>query len=1016
MCKSMLALFLIISVSPVFAAHQVNIAQLEQQLAALHSKPDAEAAYAIGEMQLTERMSAVRLRELQKDLPGDKSRNALWAIAAVSGFVEQSAQELPSKPIPDVAEQRRIMGLVVSYVKNAIPQLPNFLATRVTARFEDTPLVQKVEGGFTSFEPLHFLAAENAQVGYQSGREDVQPLDGSRKPASEGLSTRGVFGPILGIVLVDAAQSKLAWNRWEQGADGILAVFQYAVPMEKSHYEVDYCCVAEEAGSVAANVFPYRKLAAYHGEMAVDPETGAIRRVLLIANLKTGEPVVKANILVEYGPVEIGGKTYICPVHSVSMSLAQTVQANPQYHFALANQPQPLKNSVSDVVFSAYHVFRTETRVLADGETPALGTAPAQAAATGAPASNEAAPQPTAANQTQVPMPAAAPATSAEVKPPTAPPAESSVPEESTTAVSELAETPEQERSGTPGFTLHMTSRLVDFAVVAFDRKGRPITDLKPEDLEIYDNGRKQELRFFSHAGSGDAVAQLPASSPGHQTEDTGGTQDDVVTNREPDAANPDRAQSNTTVLMIDAAHVAFNDLNYARSEILRFLKNLPADERVGLYILGSHGFQALTEPNMDHAGLALTLAKWMPRAADLAHAQDEEQRNHEQFDWVHSVTDLASVNGNGQGGNDPEMYASGKAVAVLAANPSDAELRPMGDRPEDFVLHLLVGVGRHLAAIPGHKMLVWISSDNVLADFSSSATGREDTGNRFLDPLAIRARETLNEGHVSIYPLDISQLESNAVTADLGNRNVQVVGMSGRDPATARVGDMAAAGKNGRDTARMQEDTHPIQGTFRDLATATGGRALRRAGDIAFELQGIVADGRAAYLVSFTPDTPADDKYHVLTVKTARPGITLRYRNGYMYAKEPATMEGRLQEAVWQPRELNEIGLTARRDKSAVKVMVDATDLALAQQGQRWAGKMDVFLVLRDDSSLHATMRGKTLQFALKPDTYQQALKEGIELEEPLPMNPEGRAVRILVVDENSRRMGSITIPLAAK
>lgn len=339
-----------------------------------------------------------------------------------------------------------------------------------------------------------------------------------------------------------------------------------------------------------------------------------------------------------------------------------------------------------------------------------------------------------------------------------------------------------------------------------------------------------------------------------------------------------------------------------------------------------------------------------------------------------------------------------------------------MGDRPEDFVLHLLVGVGRHLAAIPCHKMLVWISSDNVLADFSSSAVGREDTGNRFLDPLAMRVRETLNEGHVSIYPFDVSQLESNAVTADLGNRNVGVIGLSDRSPALAAVGDMAPIGKNGRDTARMQEDTHPIQGTFRDLATATGGRALRRASDIASELQGIVADGRAAYLVSFTPDSQADDKYHILTVKTARPGITLRYRNGYLYAKEPATMKDRLREAVWQPRELNEIGLTAQREKGAVKVNVAATDLALAQQGQRWAGRLDIFLVLRDDSSLHATVKGKAIQLELKPETYQQVLKEGFEFEEPLPVNPEGHAVRILVVDENSRRMGSITIPVAAK
>jgi VWFA-related protein len=470
---------------------------------------------------------------------------------------------------------------------------------------------------------------------------------------------------------------------------------------------------------------------------------------------------------------------------------------------------------------------------------------------------------------------------------------------------------------------------------------------------------------------------------------------------------------------MIDAAHVAFSDLTYARGEMLRFLKTLQPGERVGLYILGGHGFQVALEPTQDHARLASTLAVWMPNAQDLAHAQDEERRNRQQFDWVHSVTDLAQVNGNGQGGNDPEMYTSGSGVAAAMAYPPDAELRPLGDRPEDFVLHLLVGVGRHLAGIPGHKTLVWISSDNVLADWSAQAVGREDTGNAFLEGPAMRARETLNEAHVSIYPLDVSQLEAGGIGADIGARNVLAMGKSDRDPATAAVGDAAPGSRNGRDTARMQEDTHPIQGTFRDLATATGGRALRRAGDIAHELDSIVADGRAAWLLSFTPDTAADGKYHVLTVKTDRPGVKLRFRTGYLYSKEPATMKDRFREAVWRAQDSNEIGLialtagegTPAENRRAAKMSIAASDLALAQRGDRWMDRLDVFLVVRDDSGLHASVTGKQLGLALKPATYQQAIKDGIPMEESLPKVPQGDSIRLIVIDENSQRIGTITL-----
>ena len=88
-----------------------------------------------------------------------------------------------------------------------------------------------------------------------------------------------------------------------------------------------------------------------------------------------------------------------------------------------------------------------------------------------------------------------------------------------------------------------------------------------------------------------------------------------------------------------------------------------------------------------------------------------------------------------------------------------------------------------------------------------------------------------------------------------------------------------------GRITAQVQEDVHPIQGVFREVAEATGGRTLRRSSDLAAELNGVVADGHAAYILTFTPDTQPDGTYHELRVKlTLRKDIALRYRTTYLY------------------------------------------------------------------------------------------------------------------------------------
>ena len=83
---------------------------------------------------------------------------------------------------------------------------------------------------------------------------------------------------------------------------------------------------------------------------------------------------MKANILVEYGPVEIGGKTYLCPVKSVSISQAQPLlHALQMQDFRTANMTQDTQNLpgslqtlLNDVAFEQYHVF-TCIRACADG-------------------------------------------------------------------------------------------------------------------------------------------------------------------------------------------------------------------------------------------------------------------------------------------------------------------------------------------------------------------------------------------------------------------------------------------------------------------------------------------------------------------------------------------------------------------------------------------------------------------------------------------------------------------------
>ena len=266
------------------AGRQISGEQLEQMLAVASREPDKELAKQLSELELTERLSAARLARCEANLPGPNARRALRALADRSLFLDPPASEIPTLAEPDPEALRRMIALCVDYVKKTIHQLPNLYATKVTTSFLQTLKDKK---------PLHWVGTESAIVRYRDGQEILSSSE--FQTGAAGLTTWGEFGPILIAALLDSAQGDLTWSHWEQGAAAPQAVFRYAVIAGKSHYNVN-------------GQFP-----GYHGEIAVDPSNGTILRLVLRADPKPSFPLLRADFVIEYGPVQLGSKTYICP-------------------------------------------------------------------------------------------------------------------------------------------------------------------------------------------------------------------------------------------------------------------------------------------------------------------------------------------------------------------------------------------------------------------------------------------------------------------------------------------------------------------------------------------------------------------------------------------------------------------------------------------------------------------------------------------------------------------------------
>lgn len=221
-----------------------------------------------------------------------------------------------------------------------------------------------------------------------------------------------------------------------------------------------------------------------------------------------------------------------------------------------------------------------------------------------------------------------------------------------------------------------------------------------------------------------------------------------------------------------------------------------------------------------------------------------------------------------------------------------------------------------------------------------------------------------------------------------------------------------------GRLKAQMQQDLHSIQGVYREIADATGGRAFRRASDLVKELDDVAAYGHATYQLSFAPAGTADDKYHLITIKIpGQKNVDLRYRKGYFYRQEPSSIKTRFRDAAMQAENATEIGLTANlvsdSDNKTVRIGIAATDLAVAQKESLWTDKLDVFLVQRSASGTKAQVSGQSILLRLRSPTYQKYMHDGIPFDQQFEVEPGIDSIRIIVLDENSGRMGSVTIPV---
>jgi VWFA-related protein len=346
---------------PASQPERVTVAQLEQRLA--RKQGDRELASELSGLALTERLSSPRLEACMKRMPGSRSRQALTELADTAAFLPPPADEVLSEPAPDLAAQGAMLSRVADFLVRQAPRLPNFYALRTTIQYgEPMPKPRQTWKTVQPDRKLYFERTSTDRIYFESGKEtvDSQKVKVRESLAQDKLETTGTFGPILILTLkaATAPGSSIEWSRWEKGVAGPAAVFRYTAEATNWRYEVGFCCLALDQGMIS-----FRRSAAFHGEFAVDPDTGHILRLTVEADLEPRLPLKDSAILVEYGPIEMGGQTYFCPVRSVSVSRQRRLWEVDDWGLAFKVYG-PFKTILNEVTFDRYHLFRSTSTIL----------------------------------------------------------------------------------------------------------------------------------------------------------------------------------------------------------------------------------------------------------------------------------------------------------------------------------------------------------------------------------------------------------------------------------------------------------------------------------------------------------------------------------------------------------------------------------------------------------------------------------------------------------------------------
>jgi VWFA-related protein len=430
---------------------------------------------------------------------------------------------------------------------------------------------------------------------------------------------------------------------------------------------------------------------------------------------------------------------------------------------------------------------------------------------------------------------------------------------------------------------------------------------------------------------------------------------------------NTPRTQSSSlNVILFDTVNGNLPEQAYAKDELLKFLNTAELGRPVAIFALESE-LKLLQDFTTDNKLLSAAVAKYRPPAQTLS-------------------------------GDSFEARAS------VYATRGDYHT---SERGIETTLNQLNVLAKILKGYPGRKNLIWLSESFPLVLYPE-----------------VNTQTSLSPGDMKSQEASTGESTAKALQKSMISKSYAALVKKVTDALMA-----AQVAVYPVDAGAIGKDDHlASQHTMENMAERTGGKAFKNSNDLVLGLKSSIEDGATYYTLEYYPSNKKwDGEFRTIEIKSSRPGMNLRYREGY-YALDPEKVNKENSDAVAESfsRSLQldapaATGLlfqaqvlppSAKNGKVVVNFHVDPQTIAFEhKEGGVESAKLSctVWAYGKDKDKDKPTMSSSTVNANLPEKEFKQMQQQRfLPCNRELELKPGTYTLRMGVLDRTTNKMGT--------